>query len=194
MIELLAVVVIIGILAAILIPVSGMIRHKANQSICASNMRQLGTASKLYTNEHGGKLISTPYIQSGYWFQQLYHYLDVKQRASGTSKVFTCPEDEEAIKELASGNSEWARLSYLLLKENQEWSRINEIDDPARSPAFIDADQPATNDYKSEARFISKVKGADGWRHGAGVNVCYWDGSVRYIENPTYAEVFYLNE
>lgn len=54
LIELLTVIAIIGILAAILIPVVGSVRESARASSCASNIRQLGQALIMYVNDNGG--------------------------------------------------------------------------------------------------------------------------------------------
>jgi prepilin-type N-terminal cleavage/methylation domain-containing protein/prepilin-type processing-associated H-X9-DG protein len=53
LIELLTVIAIIGILAAILIPVVGRVRESARASQCVSNMRQIGTAMHLYMSDYG---------------------------------------------------------------------------------------------------------------------------------------------
>ena len=55
LIELLTVIAIIGILAAILIPVVSAVRDSARASNCVSNMRQIGNAVHLFaldTNDH----------------------------------------------------------------------------------------------------------------------------------------------
>ncbi len=54
LIELLTVIAIIGILAAILIPVVGRVRESARASQCVSNLREIGTAIHLYANDHNG--------------------------------------------------------------------------------------------------------------------------------------------
>lgn len=53
LIELLTVIAIIGILAAILIPVVGKVRESAKLTITASNLRQIGTGIALYMNDNG---------------------------------------------------------------------------------------------------------------------------------------------
>lgn len=52
LIELLTVIAIIGILAAILIPTVGAVRKRALKSQCASNLHQLGMAVNLYLNDN----------------------------------------------------------------------------------------------------------------------------------------------
>jgi prepilin-type N-terminal cleavage/methylation domain-containing protein/prepilin-type processing-associated H-X9-DG protein len=54
LIELLTVIAIIGILAAILIPTIGSVRDKAKQANCLSNLRNWGTAINTYAIENRG--------------------------------------------------------------------------------------------------------------------------------------------
>lgn len=51
LIELLTVIAIIGILAAILIPVVGRVRDQAVSSLCVGNLREIGVAAHLYAAE-----------------------------------------------------------------------------------------------------------------------------------------------
>ena len=57
LIELLTVIAIIGILAAILIPTVGKVRSAARKSQCVSNLRQWGTAVRLFANDNKGMVI-----------------------------------------------------------------------------------------------------------------------------------------
>lgn len=52
LIELLTVIAIIGILAAILIPTVGKVRESAKRADCMSRLRQLGSAFQLYLNDN----------------------------------------------------------------------------------------------------------------------------------------------
>jgi len=52
LIELLVVIAIISILAAILFPVFAQAREKARQITCASNLKQIGVATLLYTEDY----------------------------------------------------------------------------------------------------------------------------------------------
>jgi prepilin-type N-terminal cleavage/methylation domain-containing protein/prepilin-type processing-associated H-X9-DG protein len=58
LIELLVVIAIIAILAAILFPVFAQAREKARQSVCLSNLKQIGTALMMYTQDYDETLPS----------------------------------------------------------------------------------------------------------------------------------------
>src|SRR5205809_1822128 len=52
LIELLVVIAVIAIIAAILFPVFAQARERARMSACASNMKQIGTALMMYTQDY----------------------------------------------------------------------------------------------------------------------------------------------
>jgi prepilin-type N-terminal cleavage/methylation domain-containing protein len=59
LIELLTVIAIIGILAAILIPVVGKVRETAQRASDLANIRSIGQAALVYAHEHNGSLPPT---------------------------------------------------------------------------------------------------------------------------------------
>lgn len=107
LIELLTVIAIIGILAAILIPVIGRARESAKGARCISNLRQVGVALHAYADENRGFLppvaftgISPYYNRDPRHIQHSLHpYLSLRRAANwGTSMdqsiysaVFDCP-------------------------------------------------------------------------------------------------------
>lgn len=57
LIELLTVVAIIGILAAIVIPVVSSVRKNVDTSTCASRLREIYKGYQMYASEHNGRII-----------------------------------------------------------------------------------------------------------------------------------------
>ena len=57
LIELLVVIAIIAILAAILFPVFAQAREKARSIACLSNLKQIGMATRLYSQDFDGVLV-----------------------------------------------------------------------------------------------------------------------------------------
>ncbi|MBI4624494.1 MAG: prepilin-type N-terminal cleavage/methylation domain-containing protein [Verrucomicrobia bacterium] len=56
LIELLTVIAIIGILAAIVIPTVGTVREKAQRAVDANNLREIVKATQIYAGENGDRL------------------------------------------------------------------------------------------------------------------------------------------
>ncbi|MGZ0655755.1 prepilin-type N-terminal cleavage/methylation domain-containing protein [Coraliomargarita sp. W4R72] len=95
LIELLVVIAIIGILASILIPVASNVRESAQQTKCASNLRQLAVASVAYASDNHGSFPSlySDVAGEGVWIDQIAPYAG----GDGRKRVFeiiNCPSAE----------------------------------------------------------------------------------------------------
>lgn len=102
LVELLTVIAIIGVLAAIIVPVVGKVRNSTRKSQSLNNLRQFGTALQLYAADNNGyvpvwhdytETITDPRsgatIYGTYWWEQLQQYL------GGDDKVFHSPAHEQ---------------------------------------------------------------------------------------------------
>ncbi|RRJ95391.1 prepilin-type N-terminal cleavage/methylation domain-containing protein [Opitutaceae bacterium TAV4] len=103
LVELLTVIAIIGILAAIIIPVASSMREKARGAQCLSNQRQLALAIRLYANDHKGQIpwLSQANAGNSQWWTNLLvdgGYVPncewrtgARNWGSAISGVFRCP-------------------------------------------------------------------------------------------------------
>src|SRR6266516_3425131 len=91
LVELLAVVGMIALLIAILMPVLSKAREHANRVKCAANLRSIGQALIMYTQRYGcypSCILRTPTENSALWPFRLRMMLDGEQR------VFDCPAQD----------------------------------------------------------------------------------------------------
>src|SRR5689334_20819517 len=73
LVELLVVIAVIGILAALLLPALGSAKEKARSANCISNLRQWAITWKIYTDENQGSFMSgtTTDFPRGAWVVSL---------------------------------------------------------------------------------------------------------------------------
>src|SRR5947207_4989733 len=126
LIELLVVIAIIAMLAAILFPVFAQAREKARQATCQSNLKQIGLAAAMYTQDYDETLCTNSYytIRGDYnsivtWDIMLAPYIKAGMAATGTatnfdsfrsgSGFFHCPSDYTPR---GGGSPPWQPRSY----------------------------------------------------------------------------------
>jgi prepilin-type N-terminal cleavage/methylation domain-containing protein/prepilin-type processing-associated H-X9-DG protein len=206
LIELLAVIAVIAILTALLLPALGHSRDLARRVQCLANLRQLGIAIQLYWDDSAGQAF--PYRRSVeptgalYWFGWLEHgaegarAFDATRGALhpylGERSIELCPSLGYALrsfKRKATGATYGYGYNLQLSSLNQRLPvLVSAIASPARVAVLADAAQvntfqpPATadNPMLEEFYYVNTNEATVHFRHARHANLLFVDGHVAH--------------
>lgn len=115
---------------------------------------------------------------------------------------FQCPMDGLRVKAFADGSylsNAWRATSYQYMMPFPMTSReggnpitqLDGMDAPSQHPMLICAWTTGTaENYKTNAGFANYVRRTpEGFMHGDGANVVYFDSSVRFVKNPKWTSI-----
>jgi prepilin-type N-terminal cleavage/methylation domain-containing protein/prepilin-type processing-associated H-X9-DG protein len=204
LIELLTVIAIIGILAAIIIPTVGRVRGSARNAQCKSNMRQLSLATQLYANDNKD-LLPPAFNGNGRlgWRASITSYIAVKDSAG--SNLFSCPSNTLPMVTDNSQNSSYSANPNLCKDPTLPLVKRSKILRPTMVLLYADAIQTSSggkahgNLFNMPGTSGSPALGeqtlppspdVDGgnqanmrFRHDGAANVAMADGSVKQFRN-----------
>jgi len=129
LLELLVVIAVICILAALLLPAVGTVRSAANDTKCVSNLRQLGTGILAYTTDHVDTLpgpcpaaVGTSLISSSpnslIYFLQPYLGLPKPTKTAYYPEILHCPA---ADAQAAQQGKQWYNLTLMDAYSNNDY-------------------------------------------------------------------------
>jgi prepilin-type N-terminal cleavage/methylation domain-containing protein/prepilin-type processing-associated H-X9-DG protein len=201
LIELLVVIAIIAILAAILFPVFAQAREKARQVSCLSNLKQLGAAFAMYTQDYDEQLPNATHgmagvNQPGGWLfytafptSEYPRSYDISQGSVfpyvKNAAVFVCPSDSQGS---AAGNSYAVNSNVLVMDSplapgrplatfgsTASWVLLTEeaIAMGDESGAFLRTNSTDDGFLNTSMNFLSV-------RHSEGANFLFLDGHVKW--------------
>ena len=201
--ELLVVVAIVGVLAAVAIPLVGKARESARASQCQSNLRQLHAAAMLWINDHGNRMPDAR--RWGYnegaandaHDYQLSPYLNLSvKKGLDWSAIPSAMKCESAFASQAS-TQEWGRTYSIntyatstldgaaRLASSGYPARLSWIPNPARMAFFMDGAAAAgSGSYQTNVNgsYVSPASGTPlTYPHDGAVNVVFLDGHVERI-------------
>jgi prepilin-type N-terminal cleavage/methylation domain-containing protein len=99
LVEVLVVIAVIAILAALFFPTLSAAKARAQRTICINNLRQINSAMRLYWDDHSDfppGVKNSADAPFGYWtgYKKLIEsYAGVKSVSSPSDKLFACPAD-----------------------------------------------------------------------------------------------------
>lgn len=186
LIELLIVIAIIAILAAILFPVFAQARGKARQSACSSNERQLGMAVQLYVQDYdeqypnGLGVVGGQRVWAGEgWAGQCSPYVK-------SADIYRCPSDTPGQR----GKWDWPvsyayNINFVAVPDEGDYEEepppagvsLGAVRAPARSVLVFEVSDVLANIYEPR-------EGSDpGGRHGRN-----FSASSNGLDNRLYAQ------
>lgn len=197
LIELLVVIAIIAILAAVLFPVFAQAREKARQTVCLSNMKQIGTAFYMYVQDYDERFpLDAHTTNEDTWIFNLDPYTKNRQ-------IYRCPSDRSANwfplpkgdlrrpRFTSYGTNMWMAPLYPgdTSTDTHGYSAIASITSPANTIYSAELKENTIDDHfhppywrqNSEQVYEPAGKGLALDRHAQGANYFFCDGHARWL-------------
>jgi prepilin-type N-terminal cleavage/methylation domain-containing protein/prepilin-type processing-associated H-X9-DG protein len=197
LIELLAVIAIVGVLAAVLVPSILERVEDGKRAQCASNLRQFGMAAYIYTSNHEGLFPAAFRAESrpGIRYQYAWDFTNVREGGAfrvepgllwaGTpdARIHQCPSYAGSANWLVDPNSGYNyNTSYIGAPEDP--AHRDTITNPAGTALFGDGEwMGGANKFMRSPRaspkddgFSGRYAGTQGYRHLGKTNVAFSDG------------------
>lgn len=172
LVELLVCVSVIGLLAAILLPVGWSVRNRAVSVACVNHLRQLGYAFGVYAAQYGGRL---PHEDNGETLPPFGCGWDVALvPLAGDERLFGCPAEP------FDPQARSYKMNSLLEEEDRWFLPVAAVRRPAETPLLFDGrtDNPGLRKLP-KGTWSSAAR-----RHAGATNILFIDGHVEPHEAP----------
>ena len=184
LIEILVVIAIIGILAAILFPVFARAREQARKTSCLSNLKQIGLGLAQYTQDYDERFpLGQSYVAGVvdlYWMELLDPYVK-------STQIYACPSLSDGAVRVV-GTKTWP-LAYgcnLTLMQSNNASALASLNNASET---ILISEKSANDWPA---YPSSGSISPAWlpavdarrvdpRHSGGSNFVFGDGHAKWL-------------
>ncbi len=198
--ELLTVIAIIGVLAAILIPVVGSVRASARKSTCSSNLRQIGMSTLLFAGERG-RFPATLCFPGGpvvsNWILELVnggYSADLRPISDDVDMIWICPSARRVHAAPVAGNASTYGANAVALGDVElpgtgTATSLSRVGSPSRTSLAMDGHWRSSQSMFWVSVHPVSLPPTPAHPPGtSGLNVVFMDGHVesrRFAELPT---------
>lgn len=197
LVELLIVIAIIAVLAAMLLPALNKARERARGATCQNNLKNIGYAMAMYTTDSNDFFINYHWLADGnvHWYHAIKPYFDNSSQWKEL-KVFNCPSARDMRKFFTGagllstvGNSYGYHKRFVRPNQVKNPSAVLQIVDiKARWSGQAIAFRPRAyvNAFFSSTRLMNNWTSDKDWMianwHNGGPNCLFLDQHVQWIK------------
>jgi hypothetical protein len=181
--EVFLVVATLALLAALFIPAGHSAKAKARRIACVCNLKQVGLAYRLWSNDHGAQFpFASTNTESTMAFAnspQLFRHYVIMSNELNTPKLLVCPTDQKKVSATDFGKLSNTNLSYFVGLDARE-------DSPN---TLLSGDRNMVGGTLSNGflRVFTPASSNAGWTtelHNRAGNIGLGDGSVQQVTSP----------
>lgn len=209
LVELLVVVAIIALLAAMLLPALARAKNQSRRIACLSNLRQMQFAAAIYVEDHSQYYPMAQYYTNSENGQFCYYCWDLTSigypatqvvpgllwQGQGTARIQQCPSFNGATNWLVDPftgyNYNTSYIGHGQGESQEEPAKVSELTKPARTLLFGDGQySDGANKFMrapwpnpGDSSFTGRWSGTQGFRHLGRSNAAFCDGHAEAMRH-----------